>query len=166
MIRPILQFPHPALLKPCDDVRPGDSAFIEELDALIESHYAQENCAGLAAPQIGISKRFVIIDFSEKKDKPLVLVNPVITYASQDLDVEVEGCMSIKGVQAKVRRPAVISVKANDHNGDEFIMSHVDGFMARCIQHEVDHLDGRLFWDHLSTLKKSLLMNQFKRRYG
>ena len=124
---------------------------------MFETHYAQENCAALAASQLDIPNplRITVIDFSEHKNQPLCLINPEIierigTYTEE------EGCMSVGiglGIYEKVTRAAEIKVRAMNMKG-EIIEFEANGFMAKCIQHEIDHLNGKLFIDHLSSLKR------------
>ena len=108
---------------------------------------------GLAANQVGVLKRIVVIDVSEDKSDLKVLVNPVITSHTDTLEEFEEGCLSLKGLYEKVKRPDGITVKAQDLNGNYFEFS-ATGMLAVCAQHEIDHLDGLVFIDHLSRLKK------------
>lgn len=162
MIYDIVLYPDQRLMMPTEKVVDFDEALKKVVDDMFETHYAQKNCAGLAAPQLGIMKQITVIDFSENKDQPFCLINPEITSFSANTTEEAEGCMSIPGISAKVKRPASIVVRAQNVEGDTFEMN-ADGFMARCIQHEVDHLNGVLFINRLSPLKKSMINKKLKR---
>jgi peptide deformylase len=131
----------------------GD-AFQKIVDDMFETHYAAENCAALAATQLDIPNApyVTVIDFSEKKDQPLCLVNAVIVERNGETN-EPEGCMSVELGYEKVKRAETIKVEYQDRHGNAQIME-ADGFMAKCIQHELDHLEGVLFVDRISKLKK------------
>ena len=131
-----------------------DDYIISTLDQMLECMY-QNNGIGLAAPQVGILKRLVVVDCSDSKDikKPLKLINPEIIKLSKNVSEFEEGCLSLPSQYAKVSRPSEITLKYKNIEGltceREFI-----GLEATCIQHEIDHLDGKLFVDHISKLKK------------
>ena len=116
---------------------------------------------GLAAVQIGILKRLVVIDISkeDQKKNPLFLINPVITYKSKNTSIYEEGCLSLPGHFAEIERPSECSVDYIDYNGKEKKLK-ADGLLATCIQHEVDHLNGVLFIDYLSKLKKDMIIKK------
>ena len=116
---------------------------------------------GLAAIQIGILKRLVVIDISKEKEKrkPIFLVNPEIIYRSKETSVYEEGCLSLPGQFAEVERPAECSVKYIDYFGKEKELK-ANGLLATCIQHEIDHLNGILFIDYLSKLKKDMIIKK------
>lgn len=123
---------------------------------------------GLAAPQIGILKRLVVMDVEpegeeEHTPNPIKMVNPEILEFSDETSVHEEGCLSIPGVYADVKRPARVKVKYLDENGKEQILE-ADGLLSKCIQHEVDHLNGILYPDHLSRLKRDLLWRKYKKQ--
>ena len=122
---------------------------------MFETHYAQKNCAALAATQLGIPLRITVIDFSDDKDSPLCLINPEVI-ESKGNETSQEGCMSVLGVYAKVSRPNWVKVRYQDVDGNTHEVE-ADGFMAKCMQHEIDHLNGKLYLDHLSTLKRKML---------
>ena len=140
-----------------------DDSIISTLDQMLECMY-QNNGIGLAAPQVGILKRLVVIDCSDNKDikKPLKLINPEIIKLSKNISEFEEGCLSLPSQYAKVIRPSEITLKYNNIEGltceREFI-----GLEATCIQHEIDHLDGKLFVDHLSKLKKNIIIKKLKK---
>lgn len=149
----ILQYPDPRLRIKAKPVTDFGHDIQKTIDDMYETLYASQNCAALAASQLGIHHRITVIDFSEKKDQPLCLVNPEIL-SREGEQYEQEGCMSVAGrIYERVKRAAKITVKAQDRHG-KLISMNAEGFMAKCIQHEVDHLDGVLFIDHLSLIKR------------
>ena len=150
----ILQYPDPRLAQPAEKVEDFGPRTQTIIDDLFETHYAQENCAALAATQLGILLHITVIDFSETKDQPLCLVNTKLS-DPQGLTNQPEGCMSVAGVYEKVKRAETIQVDAQDRHGNA-LSFRADGFMAKCIQHEIDHLHGKLFLDHLSSMKRSI----------
>ncbi|MCI5851054.1 MAG: peptide deformylase [Sutterellaceae bacterium] len=149
---PIVIYPNPVLAEKCAPV----TVFDEKLETLAkdmaETMYAAPG-VGLAAPQVGQPIRLVVIDVTEEKNDLITLVNPVITEKSEEIAECEEGCLSLPGVWDRVKRPAVVTVRAQDLKGD-FFERHCEGLLAVCVQHELDHLDGVVFIDHLSRLKK------------
>ena len=134
---------------------------------MFDTHYAQENCAALAATQLDFNQdeknpayRITVIDFSENKDQPLCLINPEIIERDGETNTE-EGCMSVYNVSAKVARAASIKLTYLDQQGEKQSM-YADGFMAKCIQHELDHLDGLIFLDRLPMIKQKMIRKKFK----
>ena len=165
MILDIIQYPDRRLKIPGRKVEVVDDAIKKIVSDMFDTHYAQENCAALAATQLDFSQdeknpayRITVIDFSENKDQPLCLINPEIIERDGETNTE-EGCMSVYNVSAKVARAASIKLTYLDQQGEKQSM-YADGFMAKCIQHELDHLDGKLYIDHLSSLKLSRLEKQ------
>ena len=140
-----------------------DDSITSTLDQMLECMY-QNNGIGLAAPQVGVLKRLVVIDCSDNKDKkkPLKLINPEIIKLSKNVSEFEEGCLSLPSQYAKVSRPSEITLKYKNIEGltceREFI-----GLEATCIQHEIDHLDGKLFVDHISKLKKNIIIKKLKK---
>ena len=140
-----------------------DDSIISILDQMLKCMY-QNNGIGLAAPQVGILKRLVVIDCSYNKDikKPLKLINPEVTELSKNISEFEEGCLSLPSQYARVIRPSEITLKYKNIEGftceSEFV-----GLEATCIQHEIDHLDGRLFVDHISRLKKNIIIKKLKK---
>ena len=130
------------------------------MDDMLETMYAAPGI-GLAAIQIGILKRLVVIDISKEKEKrkPIFLVNPEIIYRSKETSVYEEGCLSLPGQFAEVERPAECSVKYIDYFGKDKELK-ANGLLATCIQHEIDHLNGILFIDYLSKLKKDMIIKK------
>ena len=154
---PILEFPDPRLRTRAVPVEPGwlaEPATQQLLDDMFETMYAAPGI-GLAASQIDVHRRFMVIDVSEERDQPRVFVNPRISARSGE-QVYQEGCLSVPGVFADVTRAERITVHALDRNGVAFELD-TDGLLAVCVQHEMDHLDGKLFVDYLSPLKRELV---------
>lgn len=154
MIR-ILQYPDPRLKIKGEKVTDFGVKTQQMIDDMFETHYNTENCAALACTQLDFKtpQHITVIDFSEKKDQPLCLVNAEII-EKNGAQTSAEGCMSVGGgAYEKVTRAAKITVKAQDRYG-KALHFEADGFMAKCIQHELDHLNGKLFIDYLSHLKR------------
>jgi peptide deformylase len=151
----ILQYPDPRLKIVAPPVVEVNEHIQKIIDDMFETHYNTPNCAALAATQLDIDdpKRITVIDFSTKKNQPLCLINPEIIHASGE-HAEEEGCMSVGGgTYENVTRAAKITVRALDRHG-KLLEFEADGFMAKCIQHELDHLNGRIFLSRLSPLKR------------
>lgn len=154
---PILEFPDPRLRTvaapvTADAVR--EAGFQRLLDDMFDTMYAAPGI-GLAASQVDVHQRFMVIDVSEDRSQPLVFVNPEIV-GREGEQIYNEGCLSVPGVFAEVARADSIVVRALDRNGHAFEMQ-ADGVLAVCIQHELDHLDGKLFVDYLSPLKREMV---------
>jgi peptide deformylase len=161
---PILEFPDPRLRTravPVDPARLADPAFQRLLDDMFETMYAAPGI-GLAASQVDVHQRFMVIDVSEQKDQPRVFVNPHILRQSGE-QVYQEGCLSVPGIFADVTRANEITVRALDRHGQPFELN-VDGLLAVCIQHEIDHLDGKLFVDYLSPLKREMVRKKLAKQ--
>ena len=141
-------------------VKSCDKVIKSTLDDMLECMY-QSNGIGLAAPQVGILQRLIVVDCSEdrNKTKPLKLINPEITNFSKELAEFEEGCLSLPNHFAKIRRPKEISVRYINDKGN-FKEKLFYGLQATCIQHEIDHLNGILFVDHISKLRKSIIINK------
>ena len=151
-VRRILQYPHPNLRKKCGVVEEFSHDLRNFADDLLETMYAS-NGIGLSAPQVNMLQRIIAVDASPNKQEPLVLINPVVTDARNPTVFE-EGCLSFPGFYEKVKRPLEVEVSAFDVAGKP-INIEAEGIKAICIQHECDHLDGKLFVDYLSKLKAS-----------
>ncbi len=162
-LRDILIVPDPRLKQECEEVAEVNDEIRELLDDMLETMYAAPGI-GLAAPQIGVMKRVVVMDVSDDKDKPqpLKLVNPEIIWESEDTSVYQEGCLSIPEQYADVERPAEVGLRYLDENGKEHEIE-ADGLLATCIQHELDHLDGILFTDYLSALKRNMILKKVQK---
>lgn len=158
----ILQYPDPRLQRKATPVTTLDDRIKRIISDMFETHYNTENCAALAATQLDMPKppHITVIDFSEHKNKPLCLINGEIIEREGE-QYEDEGCMSVRGVYGKVRRAQTIKVRAMDQNGEPLEFSASD-FMAKCIQHELDHLNGMIFLDRLSRLKRIRIDKKFK----
>jgi len=162
----ILQYPDPRLGTKAERVEVFDDALQKIINDMFETHYNTENCAALAATQLDFEKpkAITVIDFSPNKDHPLCLVNPEVVWRSEELLDEDEGCMSVPGgIYETVGRSRRIKYKAQDRFGKPFEME-VEGFMAKCVQHEIDHLNGRIFIDYLSKLKRQRVDKKISKR--
>lgn len=131
------------------------------IDDLLETLYDTEDGIGLAATQVGCSEAVVVIDISENRDEPLVLVNPVITHG-EEIAKGQEGCLSIPGYYADVERFTHVTVEALDRDGKKLTVTS-DEFLAIVMQHEIDHLKGKLFIDYLSPLKQQMALKKVKK---
>ena len=162
MIHPVVKYGNEVLEKRAQDVTVFDRELAKMIDDMFESMYAAQG-VGLAAPQIGVSKRIAVIDITNGKDPKakLVLINPEVI-AMEGRQTEEEGCLSIPGFREKVKRPQRATVRALDAKGKEFTMTG-EGLLARAFCHETDHLNGRLFITHLSTLKRDLLLRRVRK---
>jgi len=154
---PILEFPDPRLrtvATPVDPAWLADPATQQLIDDMFETMYAAPGI-GLAASQVDVHRRFMVIDVTEERDRPLVFVNPDII-ARDGEQVYQEGCLSVPGIFADVTRANAITVRALDRHGQPFELQ-TDGLLAVCVQHEMDHLAGKLFVDYLSPLKREMV---------
>jgi len=154
---PILLFPDTQLRKVAKSVEEVDGRIDDLVGNMLETMYDAPGI-GLAATQVNVHERVVVIDVSEECDSPLVLINPEIVDKHGDSEAQ-EGCLSIPGVYENIKRPAEVHIKALGRDGNPYELS-ADGLLATCIQHEVDHLDGKLFVDYLSTLKRNRIRKQ------
>jgi peptide deformylase len=162
MVREILIWPDPRLKEKAKPVKAVDAEIRQLIDDMFETMYAAQG-VGLAAPQVGVLQRVVVIDTSPKQEgaKPIALVNPEII-VREGSTVYREGCLSIPGEAEDVERAATVRVRAIGKDGKLF-EADADGLLAIAIQHETDHLDGTLFVDYLSTLKRELIRKRMKR---
>lgn len=161
---PIIEYPNPRLrvvADPVDPARITGAAFQRLLDDMLQTMYEAPGI-GLAAPQVDLMDRLAVVDVTEEREQPLVLINPVIRERSVELRAHQEGCLSIPGVFAEVTRADGIEVEALDREGKPFVL-RADGLLATCIQHEIDHLDGKLFIDYLSALKRSMAIRKLEK---
>ena len=149
---PILRYPDPRLHKVAQPVQAFDARLQQLIDSMFETMYDAKGI-GLAATQIDVHERLIVIDVSEERDQPLVLINPEITWASAERVRGDEGCLSVPGIYDGVERATAVKVKAQDRQGQEQLIE-ADGLLAVCIQHEMDHLLGKVFVEYLSTLKQ------------
>ena len=156
----ILIEPDPILRKKCEPLEKVDDSLRKLMDEMLLTMYDAPGI-GLAAIQVGILKRIVVIDISKEEEKknPLFLINPQIIRKSKNTSIYEEGCLSLPGQFAEIERPAECELKYIDYSGNEKILT-ANGLLATCIQHEVDHLDGILFIDYLSKLKKDMIIKK------
>lgn len=157
----ILHFPDSRLRRKALPVAQVDDALRQTIDDMFETMYAAPGI-GLAATQVNIAQRVVVIDVSEDKAQPLCFINPEILDKSGEEEME-EGCLSVPGYYDVVRRAERVKVRALDRTGQPFELE-TDGLLAVCIQHEIDHLDGRLFVDYLSELKRQRLRKKIEKQ--
>ncbi|HXJ31691.1 MAG TPA: peptide deformylase [Gemmatimonadales bacterium] len=151
----------PVLRQRADPVPGVDDVVRQLIDDLFDTMYAAKG-VGLAANQVGIAQRVAVVDTGGDTPEPLVLVNPTIVHRGDETETAEEGCLSIPEIFGDVERPLSIIVAATDRSGASFRLE-VSGYQARAIQHEIDHLDGVLFLDHLSAVKRGLLLSKWKR---
>jgi peptide deformylase len=156
----ILEFPDERLRKKALPVQRVDSSVKKLADDMLETMYLAKGI-GLAATQVNIHQRVIVIDVSEQKDQPLCLINPEII-AREGTEESEEGCLSVPGFFEKVKRAERIKLKALDKTGKAFEME-ADGLLAVCIQHELDHLDGKLFVDYISSLKRERIKKKLEK---
>jgi peptide deformylase len=156
----ILEFPDPRLRARAQPVAQVDAALRTLVDDMFETMYAAPGI-GLAATQVNVAKRVLVIDLSEKHDQPLVLINPEVLERAGVEETE-EGCLSVPGYFDKVQRAEKIRVRALDRDGEQ-IEFDAEGLLAVCIQHEIDHLDGKLFVDYLSELKRTRIRKKLEK---
>jgi len=159
-VRPILTAPDPRLQAISTDVETVTAETRSLIDDMAESMYAADGI-GLAAVQIGVPKRVVVIDLDQKEGKknPRAFINPKITWASEEMAVFEEGCLSVPEIWDDVERPARIKAEYLDRDGNKQTLE-ADGMLATCLQHEMDHLNSVLFIDHLSRLKRSMAIKK------
>jgi peptide deformylase len=157
---PILIAPHQILKIRARPVQPIDADLVRDLLPRMFSTMYQAPGIGLAAPQIGDSLRVIVIDvMPDDKKQPYGMLNPEIVAASTEMATREEGCLSLPGQYADITRPARVKVRYLDETGAKREMD-ADGLLAACVQHEIDHLDGILFVDHLSALKRNMIMRR------
>lgn len=159
----ILVAPHPLLKQQAKPVAQVDDRVRRLLDDMLETMYAAKGI-GLAAPQIGVLERVIVIDIHEKDEppKPMKLVNPEIVWESGELNAYEEGCLSVPDQYAEVVRPRAVKLRYLDENGMRREID-ADGLLATCVQHELDHLEGTLFVDHLSMLKRNMILRKVQK---
>lgn len=158
---PILHFPDPRLRKVARPVEVVDDQTRQLIDDMLETMYAAPGI-GLAATQVNVQKRIIVIDVSEDKTQALAFINPKIQATDGKKEHE-EGCLSVPGFFETVQRPANVTVSALDRDGEAFEL-RADGLLAVCIQHEIDHLDGKLFVDYLSPLKRERISKKLQKQ--
>lgn len=165
-IRDIVYLGDPVLRTEAEDV----TVFDDDLRALVrdmfETMYHADGI-GLAAPQIGVSTRVIVVDLRRQdEDEPepqrIAVVNPVVTWSSKEVAKQTEGCLSIPGLEEVVQRPVAVTVEGRDPDGNEIVVE-ADDLFARALQHEIDHIDGILFVDRVSPLKRRMLLKKWKK---
>ena len=147
----ILEFPDPRLRTKAQPVEQFDAALSQLIDDMFETMYAAPGI-GLAATQVNVHRRLLVMDISESKSQPLVFINPQIL-TSDGIEISEEGCLSVPQIFEEVQRAERVRVRAQDRHGKVFEQD-LDGLAAVCLQHEMDHLEGKLFVDYLSSLKR------------
>ncbi|HVF15971.1 MAG TPA: peptide deformylase [Steroidobacteraceae bacterium] len=157
---PILEFPDPRLRTRAAPVAQVDASIRKLIDDMFETMYAAPGI-GLAATQVNVHKRVLVVDVTEDRSKPLALINPEII-AREGVEETEEGCLSVPGIYDKVTRAEKIRVKTLDRSGKQ-IEIEADGLLAVCIQHEMDHLEGKLFVDYLSELKRTRIRKKLEK---
>jgi peptide deformylase len=150
---PILRFPDPKLHTVAKPVAVVDGRIKQLIADMLETMHDNEGI-GLAATQVDVHERLIVIDVSEGHNEPMVLINPEVTWASAEIKKNDEGCLSVPGIYDGVERPVAVKVKALDGDGTERTIE-AEGLLAVCIQHEMDHLMGKVFVEYLSPLKRN-----------
>jgi peptide deformylase len=158
----ILRYPDPRLHKVARPVEAVDDRVRALVDDMLETMYDAQGI-GLAATQVDVHERVIVIDTSEERNAPLVLINPELTVRSAEKVVGDEGCLSVPQVYDRVERHAEVTVKALDRDGREYSLP-ADGLLAICIQHEMDHLMGKVFVEYLSPLKRNRIRTKMQKR--
>ena len=163
---PILVAPAPCLKQKAAFVPEVSAELLRLMDDMLETMYVAPGI-GLAAPQVGVSQRILVVDISKEDEpkSPWRMINPEIIWASDEDNVYEEGCLSVPEHYADVTRPASVRVRFMDHTGKTREESF-DGLMATVVQHEMDHLDGILFIDHLSNLKRNMILRKLSKSRG
>ncbi|MCZ4281590.1 peptide deformylase [Kiloniella laminariae] len=162
-IREIVIAPDPVLKKVCDPVDAVDDGIRTLMDDMLETMYKAPGI-GLAACQIGVTKRVIVVDVSDDKEekRPYCMANPEIIWESEEYSAYQEGCLSLPEQYAEVERPAAVRISYLDREGKRQELEATD-LLATCIQHEIDHLNGVLFIDHISKLKRGMIMKKLKK---
>jgi peptide deformylase len=158
----ILRYPDPRLHTVARPVDAVDKLVRGLVDDMLETMYAAEG-VGLAATQVDVHRRIIVMDTSEKRDQALVLINPELVWASEEMAVAEEGCLSVPLIYDKVERHARVKVKALNHTG-EFFELDAEGLSAVCVQHEMDHLLGKVFVEYLSVLKRDRIKTKMLKK--
>ncbi len=164
----IITVPDPVLKQVAQPVARVDDLVRKQMDAMLQTMYDAPGI-GLAANQVGLLNRVLVMDLARRKESeegdaveppaPIFMINPEIVWESEDISVMEEGCLSIPQQYADVERPAIVKVKYLGYNGEEGLLE-AEGLLSHCVQHEIDHLDGVLFIDHLSSLKRNMILRR------
>lgn len=158
----ILRYPDPRLHTVAHPVEAVDDRVRELVDDMLETMYAADG-VGLAATQVDVHQRIIVMDTSEKRDQPLVLINPEVTWASAEMAIAEEGCLSVPQIYDTVERHARVKVRAWNREGQAFEME-ADALGAVCVQHEMDHLRGKVFVEYLSSLKRDRIRTKMLKK--
>ena len=158
----ILQYPDPRLYTVAKPVAKVDARVQALVSDMLDTMYAS-NGVGLAATQVDVHERIIVMDTSEERNRPMVLINPEVLQRSAECKEWEEGCLSVPGIYDKVTRPDTVRIRALDAQGEAFEIE-ADGLTAVCIQHEMDHLLGKMFVDYLSPLKRSRIKTKMLKR--
>ncbi len=172
-VLPLVVAPDPRLKQVSEPVEKIDDELRKFMDNMLETMYAMGGI-GLAAVQVGVHKRILVMDIEHGSDRypeekkqeksPLFLINPEIVEESEEINIYEEGCLSFPGQYAKVERPKKVKIKYLDYNGNEQVMN-ADDLLATCVQHEIDHLNGIVFVDHISKIKRDMIMRKLKKQH-
>jgi peptide deformylase len=157
----ILEFPDPRLRTVAEPVTDFDDDLKQLVDDMFETMYEAQGI-GLAATQVNVHKRLLVIDLSENKDSPQVFINPEFEIIDDELSEYDEGCLSVPGFYETVCRPKMVRISARDVDGQPFELE-ATGLLATCVQHEIDHLNGKLFVDYLSALKRTRIRHKLEK---
>lgn len=158
---PILKYPDPRLNTVARPVAQVDDALRQLIERMLATMY-EANGIGLAATQVDVHQRLIVIDVSETRDQPMVLINPVIDWASPETRKGEEGCLSVPGIYDGVERSLAVKVTALDEQGQSRTLD-AEGMLAVCIQHEMDHLMGKVFVEYLSPLKRNRIRSKLQK---
>ncbi len=158
----ILRYPDPRLHTVARPVAAVDDRIRRLVDDMLETMYDAEG-VGLAATQVDVHECVIVMDTSETRDHPIVLINPGLTWQSEEMRVAEEGCLSVPTIYDKVERHASVKVQALDRQGEGFEM-HAEGLAAVCVQHEMDHLRGKVFVEYLSALKRDRIRTKLLKK--
>jgi peptide deformylase len=162
MIRDILIHPDPRLKKPCDPIAEVTAEISKLAADMLETMYEAPGI-GLAAPQVGVMKRLIVMDcIKQGTPEPMALLNPEVIWSSEDQSTYEEGCLSIPDQYAEVKRPASVTVRWMDLTGAAQ-ERQFEGLWATCVQHEIDHLNGKLFIDYLGPLKRQMITRKMEK---
>ena len=156
----IVLYPEQGLREVCKPVKEMTDKIDQLIDDMFYTMYDAPGI-GLAAPQIAVQERIIVVDVSESKDQPIALINPEIVRTAGKITWE-EGCLSLPGIYGKVNRPSDIIVKGMNRDG-KMVEIEANDLLAVCLQHEIDHLNGKMFIDHLSGLKRTRALQQFRK---
>lgn len=158
----ILRYPDPRLHTVAAPVKEVDDRLRQLIDDMLETMYEAEG-VGLAATQVDVHERVIVMDTSEERDEPRVLINPELIAVSEEMVIGDEGCLSVPTIYDAVQRHAKVTVRALDRNGQPYEMA-VEGLAAVCVQHEMDHLMGKVFVEYLSPLKRERIKSKMLKR--